>query len=144
MAVSDVSEDGAYVSCPECFQRVDYYPHGSSGLWHWACHATGTASYRPLDEGFEAALNTCRPCPWVSCRHNLYLEVNQTTGTMKKNFPDREPWELEETCALDVAERGGMTLKEVGDILNLTRERIRQLELKAMEELGLPIRKMNG
>ena len=73
-------------------------------------------------------LNTQRPCLFVSCKHHLYLDVNPETGSIKLNFPDKEVWELRETCALDVAERGGMTLEEVGEILNLTRERIRQVE----------------
>jgi hypothetical protein len=76
-----------------------------------------------------------RPCPWVSCKHHLYLDVNPRTGTIKLNFPDLEPWELEHTCALDVADAGGHTLEEVGDITNLTRERIRQLELRGLLEL---------
>jgi len=76
-----------------------------------------------------------RPCPWVSCKHHLYLDVNPRTGTIKLNFPDLEPWELEHTCALDVADDGGHTLEEVGDITNLTRERIRQLELRGLLEL---------
>ena len=76
-----------------------------------------------------------RPCPWVSCKHHLYLDVNPRTGSIKLNFPDLEPWELEHTCALDVADDGGHTLEEVGDITNLTRERIRQLELRGLLEL---------
>jgi hypothetical protein len=76
-----------------------------------------------------------RPCPWVSCKHHLYLDVNPRTGSIKLNFPDLEPWELDHTCALDVADDGGHTLEEVGDITNLTRERIRQLELRGLIEL---------
>lgn len=76
-----------------------------------------------------------RPCPWVACKHHLYLDVNPRTGSIKLNFPDLEPWELQHTCALDVAEAGGHTLEEVGDITNLTRERIRQLELRGLIEL---------
>lgn len=76
-----------------------------------------------------------RPCPFLSCRHHLYLDVNPQTGSIKFNFPDVEPWELTETCALDVADRGGVTLEEVGSILNLTRERIRQMETRALVHL---------
>ena len=79
--------------------------------------------------------NGPRPCLYVSCKHHLYLDVNPETGSIKLNFPDQEVWELEETCALDVAERGGITLEEVGEILNLTRERIRQLEVTALEKM---------
>jgi hypothetical protein len=76
-----------------------------------------------------------RPCPFVSCKHHLYLDVNPRTGSIKLNFPDLEVWELTETCALDVAERGGMTLEEVGELMNLTRERIRQVESVGLDKL---------
>jgi hypothetical protein len=76
-----------------------------------------------------------RPCLYVSCRYHLYLDVNPNTGSIKINFPDKQVWDLEETCALDVAERGGVTLEEVGDIMNLTRERIRQVEVAGLEKL---------
>lgn len=78
-----------------------------------------------------------RPCLYVSCRHHLYLDINVESGSVKLNFPDKEIWELEETCALDVAERGGITLEEAGQIMNLTRERIRQIEISGMQKLGL-------
>src|SRR5580765_7260786 len=55
-----------------------------------------------------------RPCPFVSCKHHLYLDVSARTGAIKLNFPDLEVWEMTETCALDVADRGGTTLEEVG------------------------------
>jgi hypothetical protein len=51
------------------------------------------------------------------------------------NFPDKELWEIADTCALDVADRGGITLEEVGAIMNLTRERVRQLETRGLEKL---------
>jgi hypothetical protein len=80
-------------------------------------------------------MNGPRPCLFVSCKHNLYLDVNPETGSIKLNFPDKEIWELEYTCALDVAEKGGITLEEVGDIMNLTRERIRQVETRGLMKL---------
>jgi len=80
-------------------------------------------------------INGPRPCLFVSCKHNLYLDVNPETGSIKLNFPDKEIWELEHTCALDVAEKGGITLEEVGEIMNLTRERIRQVETRGLAKL---------
>ena len=76
-----------------------------------------------------------RPCPYVSCKYHLYLDINTETGTIKINFPDLEVWEMSETCALDVADRGGITLEEVGELLNLTRERIRQVEVYGLDKL---------
>ena len=80
-----------------------------------------------------------RPCPWVACKHHLYLDINPRTGSIKLNFPDLEPWELQHTCALDVAENGALTLEEIGLITNLTRERVRQVEVR-----GLLTLKLNG
>lgn len=76
-----------------------------------------------------------RPCAFVSCKHHLFLDVSARTGAIKLNFPDLEVWEMTETCALDVADRGGTTLEEVGAIMNLTRERIRQVEVKGLAKL---------
>lgn len=76
-----------------------------------------------------------RPCPFVSCRHHLFIDVSPRTGAIKLNFPDLEVWDMGESCALDVADRGGTTLEDVGAIMNLTRERIRQVEVKALARL---------
>ncbi len=76
-----------------------------------------------------------RPCPYVSCKYHLYLDINPEIGSIKINFPDLEVWEMSETCALDVADRGGITLEEVGELLNLTRERIRQVEVFGLDKL---------
>ncbi len=77
-----------------------------------------------------------RPCPHVGCKHHLYLDVNPTTGTIKLNFPELEVWELADTCALDVAERGGTSLEDVSTLMNVTRERVRQIETQAMAKLS--------
>ena len=93
----------------------------------------GALLYPPVDVPRPSTREECRgeqrPCPWVACKYHLYLDVNPETGSIKLNFPDLEPWDLPETCSLDVAERGGITLEEVGEIMNLTRERIRQVEV---------------
>ncbi len=76
-----------------------------------------------------------RPCPFVSCKYHLYVDVHPVRGSIKLNFPDVEVWEMTETCALDVADRGGITLEEVGEIMNLTRERVRQVETAGLAKL---------
>lgn len=76
-----------------------------------------------------------RPCPFIGCKHHLYLDVNPSTGSIKFNFPGKELDEIGETCALDVADRGGVTLEEVGQIMNVTRERIRQMEARGLLRL---------
>jgi hypothetical protein len=101
----------------------------------------GALLYPPVDEPRPTSRGECRgdqrPCPWVACKFHLYLDVNPETGSIKLNFPDLEPWDLHETCSLDVAERGGITLEEVGEIMNLTRERIRQVEVRGLIKLKM-------
>jgi hypothetical protein len=101
----------------------------------------GALLYPPVDIPRPTSRAECReevrPCPWVACKHHLYLDINPETGSIKINFPDLEPWELKHTCALDVAERGGITLEEVGEIMNLTRERIRQVEVRGLLKLKM-------
>lgn len=77
-----------------------------------------------------------RPCPFVGCRHHTFLDVSRD-GSLKFNHGDREPEDVpaEVSCSLDVADRGGVTLEQVGGVLNVTRERMRQLEEKAIDSL---------
>lgn len=77
-----------------------------------------------------------RPCPYVSCKYHLYIDVHPIRGSIKLNFPDLEVWEMTDTCALDVSDRGGITLEEVGEIMNLTRERVRQVETSGLAKLS--------
>ncbi|MDP9148950.1 MAG: hypothetical protein M3O36_03270 [Myxococcota bacterium] len=100
----------------------------------------GRMLYPDVEEGDRPVLRAdCvegeRPCPYVSCKHHLFLDVSARTGAIKLNFPDLDVWDMSETCALDVADRGGTTLEEVGAIMNLTRERIRQVEVKGLAKL---------
>jgi hypothetical protein len=76
-----------------------------------------------------------RPCPFVSCSHHLYLDVTYAGG-IKFNFPGIELEELADTCSLDLADQGGLTLEQVGEATNLTRERVRQIEMGALVKLG--------
>jgi hypothetical protein len=92
-----------------------------------------TGYYKPRTR--EECVGGPRPCPYVSCKHHLYIDVSPRTGAIKLNFPDIEVWDMGESCALDVADRGGTTLEDVGAIMNLTRERIRQVEVKALAKL---------
>lgn len=75
-----------------------------------------------------------RPCPWVSCRYHLLVDVG-ATGYLLMPHPGAEAWDLRETCALDVADRGEMILDEVGVCMGISRERVRQIEQGALAKL---------
>jgi hypothetical protein len=77
-----------------------------------------------------------RPCPWISCRHNLYLDVHH--GTVKLAHPDLEPHEMpaDRSCALDVAECGPSTFEHVGTALNMTRAGADQVAFRAAAKLN--------
>ncbi len=79
--------------------------------------------------------NDLRPCPWIRCRHHLYADISKT-GSLVVRRPDVEVWDMEHTCSLDLAERGGMTLEEVGALFGESRERARQVEARALEKLA--------
>lgn len=51
---------------------------------------------------------------------------------------------LKETCALDVAARGGATFDEVGEWLLLSRERVRQIEEIALLRVRLRLARRSG
>ena len=85
-------------------------------------------------ECLERGHGTEHACPYVSCAAHLYSDVLET-GSLKLNFPDREPTDLAETCLYTVAAKGEHTLEASGALLNLTRERTRQVEILALAEL---------
>jgi hypothetical protein len=87
------------------------------------------------------------PCPFVSCRYHLAIEINDDSGSITHVWgADAEIIDLAHTCALRQAARGGMTLHEVGERLNISRERARQIEETALEKLmdncGADLREM--
>lgn len=104
--------------------RPDDQPTTSTGVESLACGHDPTYAWR-----------RCRPCAFVGCAHHLYIDITDV-GSLKINFPDLEPWELNHSCSLDVTEGGELTLDIVGARMNLTRERIRQVETRAMHRLA--------
>jgi Sigma-70, region 4 len=85
-----------------------------------------------------------RPCPWTSCRHHLGLDVT-TSGAIDYPSNGLEPWELAETCALDIAERGDpLTLDQVARILGISRQRVHQVERMALLHLRAKLEEEQG
>lgn len=133
------SEEQIKLSCAHCGQRVVYHRGVGGADWNWKNYdprkdKEGVVSGKGHIDS-NIVLGKCRPCVHVGCKHNLYLDVSPRSGAIKLNFPHLEPWEMQESCALDVADRGGSTLEEVGLFTALTRERIRQLETKGLAKI---------
>ena len=103
-----------------------------------------------------------RPCPWVGCRYHLLTDLmpgivsksqtKRNRAVLVHSQPKRrvllkQPDALDQivdllqdmpcTCLLDTAQLGDHTLEEAGEVLYLTRERIRQIERSACAKLGL-------
>lgn len=76
-----------------------------------------------------------RPCPWAGCRHNLFLDINRN-GSLQLATRDGVE-SMPASCALDVADRGGHTLLQVAQFLGVSRERVRQVEAKALARFSL-------
>lgn len=79
---------------------------------------------RPKTRG--DCVNGPRPCPWVSCRHHLYLDVKPNGNLLVRQ--DVEIEDMTESCSLDVADRGGATMEEVGAALGISRQAVEQIE----------------
>lgn len=84
-----------------------------------------------------------RPCPWVSCRHHLALEV--TADGVRLMLPeDPADWTDLPTCALDVAAEGGLGQTALAALLDgteYTYRRIRDAERNGLDNLRAKVRK---
>lgn len=85
-----------------------------------------------------------RPCPWVGCRHNTFLEVDRYDGgtlpSIRVAHPGRQPWQVPpgESCTLDLV--GGyvgdpIASQETGRILRITPDWVRKVERMAFERI---------
>jgi hypothetical protein len=81
-----------------------------------------------------------RPCRYTACRYHLWREDERAGRPHVWPAERAQPKVVQhspETCALDVAERGEQTLEQVGSVLGLTAERVRQIEERALRRLGV-------
>lgn len=98
-----------------------------------------------------------RPCPFVTCRHHLAIDVLSSgsissidgggglradaTDAELENFAERISSFVAEaagpSCSLDVADVGPHALVDVGEVLRVTRERVRQIQGAALRRAKL-------
>ena len=76
-----------------------------------------------------------RPCPWATCSWHAAQVRSECKGSRLPmgQVPDVAEWA--QTCTLDVIEQDGATLEDVGEVVGVTRERIRQIERATMAQL---------
>jgi hypothetical protein len=78
-------------------------------------------------------------CPFASCRwhliHDFRVYKNNRGVVIINGY--LEPHEMACTCALDFADETNRTLERTGKAFHLTRERIRQIEVKTLHILKM-------
>lgn len=97
----------------------------------------GREKHGELMRSLPATRDGCpkeRPCLFVTCRHHLYCDVNKKGG-IHFNYPGVDVAALEHSCALDYIDSEGMTLEDVAKIMKVSRERVRQIEAKALKKI---------
>jgi len=75
-----------------------------------------------------------RPCPFA-CRYRLDVQPQKNARRKSDAF--------DESCALDVADNGPLTLEQVGALMHVTRERVRQIEVDALQKLSRACKKLD-
>lgn len=69
-----------------------------------------------------------RPCPWFLCKHHMLWVFKPS---FLRKVSDEELleiwWGMPESCVLDVADSGEQYGAEIGRIIGVSRERIRQI-----------------
>lgn len=100
-----------------------------------------------------------RPCPWVSCRHHLLLDISvpvvrppslvlaradrarlseYAAASLVRAWINDAAAELDrmpETCALDVADRGAMASERVAELIGVSRQRVDQIGADGLAKL---------
>lgn len=83
-------------------------------------------------ECLSLGLGLTQPCPYRECRYHLVEGKRQRTYSGQLCRSTREADDGLETCALAVAQDGGLTGAEVGAMLGISRQRAEQIEATAL------------
>ena len=89
-----------------------------------------TPEWRPQTRA--DCVNGPRPCPYVACKYNLYLDVDAHDNVITA---PGEPWDVQESCSLDLAAKDPLGYAEIGGVMHLSPERIRQIEFRALYKI---------
>jgi len=86
-------------------------------------------------------VNKKRPCPWIRCKYHLIWPLwNKLRDRSDDKVADYIT-EMKYSCILDaIDDYGEMTLEQIGQLFHITRERIRQIEEKAVRRVLKPTR----
>lgn len=87
-----------------------------------------------------------RPCRFIACKFHLAVDLGPGGRRVRLNFPGIELDEMPETCALDVADRGGLGASATASLLNITVQALNLIETRAIRNRNVKIiaRKLNG
>jgi len=91
---------------------------------------------RPRTRG--DCIDGARPCPWVSCKYHLYLDVS-TAGSISINSPVPLE-EMAETCALDMAKRV-QSFSEIGRVLGMSKQAVERIQFYALQKLSHQVKR---
>lgn len=80
-----------------------------------------------------------RPCPWASCRYHLGVDWVGTGAIATFGESALVDLTLEQSCALDVADRGPHRVEDVGDVMNVSRALVSKLCISAADVLRLQL-----
>ena len=103
----------------------------------------------------SGGVNEMRPCPWVSCRHNLAIEVSIHGGIKVRHPAQGEQWEVEvinwdamhASCVLDIADahsETGLLIGPSGDGSITVAEVLNLSEAQAVETQGAALGKVRS
>lgn len=115
-------------------ERADCLPCPTCQEWR-DVGASSEAGRLACGHAAAEAVAHSRPCLFVTCTATNYLDENRETGAVKFNHPNLEPGEMKDSCSLDLADEGEVTLERAGAAAGVTRERARQLETRGLAKI---------
>lgn len=76
--------------------------------------------------------NIPRPCPFIRCKWHVLWVNSKCRFLLRKDDDVVADWVVSRdpkySCVLDIADRGEATLEEIAQVMNITRERVGQIE----------------